>query len=131
MGPSVAAAGAGPRPWFSSSNFHVRRESGGIILPLQRGAAGRETVRCGPRRDHRMRRMTMTIRAAIIGPTGYTAYETIQILRRHPSATITALASRREEAPAIDEVFPALSGLVSLKCETLTAEQVAERCDVA
>src|SRR4051794_23678333 len=73
----------------------------------------------------------MTIRAAIIRPTGYTAYETIQILRRHPGVTITALASRREEAPAIDQVFPALTGLVDLKCENLTADQVAERCDVA
>lgn len=68
---------------------------------------------------------------AIIGPTGYTAYELLQILRRHPGARVTTLASRREEPPPIDEVFPALTGLVKLKCENLTPEQVAARCDVA
>lgn len=71
------------------------------------------------------------IRAAVIGPTGYTGYEILQILRRHPGVTISLLATRREEAPAIDAVFPALTGLVDMRCEQATPEQVAERCDVA
>jgi len=71
------------------------------------------------------------IRAAVIGPTGYTAYEVLQILRRHPGVTISCLAGRREEQPTIDQVFPQFAGLLNLRCENLTPAQVADRCDVA
>jgi N-acetyl-gamma-glutamyl-phosphate reductase len=72
-----------------------------------------------------------TIRVAIIGPTGYTAYELLRLLHNHGGAKVVALAGRREENPPIDQIFPALTGLYDLKCENLTPVQVAERCDVA
>jgi N-acetyl-gamma-glutamyl-phosphate reductase len=71
------------------------------------------------------------IKATIIGSTGYTAFELLQILRRHPGAKVVALVGRRDENPSVDSIFPALTGLVDLKVESLPPEAVADRCDVA
>ncbi len=71
------------------------------------------------------------VRVAIIGPTGYTAYEGIRILLRHPHAEITALASRREPQPAIADIFPPLRKMIDLRCEPIDAEAIARKADVA
>lgn len=71
------------------------------------------------------------IRVAIVGPTGYTAYEAIRILLRHPHAAITVLASRREPQPHIAEIFPALRGMLDLRCEPIDADAIARKADVA
>ena len=76
----------------------------------------------------------MSIRAAILGPTGYTGLYLIQQLLRHPSASITYLASHREELPDITEVFPSLLGLVSEKvalCRPIDPDVIAREADVA
>jgi N-acetyl-gamma-glutamyl-phosphate reductase len=71
------------------------------------------------------------IRVAIIGPTGYTAYEAIRILLRHPHAQITVLASRRDPQPHIADIFPALRGMLDLRCEPIDPDAIAARADVA
>ena len=52
----------------------------------------------------------MPIRAAIVGPTGYTGLYLIELLLRHPGAEITYLASYREVLPDIVDEFPQLLG---------------------
>jgi len=69
------------------------------------------------------------VRVGILGATGYTAYELIRILLRHPEAEITTLTSRQEGRPLISTVHPSLTGRLDLPLEDLGAEQVAERCD--
>ncbi len=71
------------------------------------------------------------VRVAIVGPTGYTAYEAIRILLRHPQARITSLASRRDPQPHIAEIFPALRGMLDLRCEPIDADAIARKADVA
>lgn len=69
------------------------------------------------------------IRVAILGATGYTAYELMRLLMRHPEARITVVTSRTETAH-ISQVHPALSGRLDLRMENPTPEELAERADV-
>jgi len=76
----------------------------------------------------------MSIRVAIIGPTGYTGLHLIQLLAHHPQAELTYLASHRQELPDITEVFPQLLGRVApevARCQPIDAEAIAEQADVA
>jgi N-acetyl-gamma-glutamyl-phosphate reductase len=73
----------------------------------------------------------MSIRVAIVGPTGYTALWLIKLLLRHPSAKISYLASHREELPSIAEEFPELLGRCDLICKPIDPEAIAKAADVA
>lgn len=70
-------------------------------------------------------------RVAILGATGYTALELLKILVRHPQADVVCLTTRQDGNPSIAGIHPSLTGLLSLRCENLTAEQVGRRCDIA
>lgn len=76
----------------------------------------------------------MSIRCAIVGPTGYTGLHLLQWLARHPEAEVTYLASHRQDLPDITEEFPQLLGVtpsdVAL-CQPIDAEAIAHRADVA
>ena len=50
------------------------------------------------------------IPVAILGPTGYTGLELIELISRHPVLRVAYLASARTPAPRIDEEFPRLAG---------------------
>ena len=67
---------------------------------------------------------------AVHGATGYAARELLTILLRHPGAEITALTTRRDDAPHVAEVHPALLGRLDLRCENLTPARLAERAEV-
>jgi len=71
----------------------------------------------------------MKVRVAILGASGYTGFELIQLLIRHPKVEITALTTRSDEAPHVSKVHPSLAGRLDLKLENLTIAQVAERAD--
>ena len=47
---------------------------------------------------------------AVVGPTGYTGLELLEILARHPGMECRYLASARVPAPRIDDEFPRLKG---------------------
>lgn len=75
----------------------------------------------------------MSIRAAIVGPTGFTGLYLIELLRRHPGAELTYLASRRDEATNITEEFPQLLGRVDddiAMCKPIDPEAIAKAADV-
>lgn len=71
-----------------------------------------------------------TIRAAILGPTGYTGYYLIELLLRHPQAKVSYLASAREELPNIADEFPSLSKRCELACKPVNAGDMAKEADV-
>jgi len=71
------------------------------------------------------------VRVGIVGATGYTALELIRILLRHPEVEIVALSTRQEDAPHVSDVHPSLYGRLDLRCENLSPEQMAERCELA
>ncbi len=72
----------------------------------------------------------MSIRAAIVGPTGYTALWLIRLLARHPSVKLTYLASHREQLPHIVEEFPQLLGVCDLACRPIDAAAIAREAEV-
>jgi N-acetyl-gamma-glutamyl-phosphate reductase len=74
------------------------------------------------------------IGVAVVGPTGYTGLELIELLRAHPRLKVAYLASARTPAPAIDEEFPRLRGRLggaSAQCEPLDAAAIARTCKLA
>jgi N-acetyl-gamma-glutamyl-phosphate reductase len=76
----------------------------------------------------------MSIRVAIVGPTGYTGLHLIQILLRHPGARLTYLASHRDELPDISEEFPQLLGRLPGEvavCKPIDPQAIARAADVA
>ncbi len=74
-------------------------------------------------------RLQHMIRVAILGASGYSALELIQILLRHPQVEITALTTRKTESRPVGDVHPSLAGRLHLKLENLSADEVANRAD--
>jgi N-acetyl-gamma-glutamyl-phosphate reductase len=68
---------------------------------------------------------------AIVGASGYSARELIQILLRHPRVKVTVATSRQDEAPRVDALHPSLTQRIDLVCEPLDADQIAERASFA
>jgi N-acetyl-gamma-glutamyl-phosphate reductase len=69
------------------------------------------------------------IRVAVLGATGYTARELLALLLRHPEVEITALTTRQDDAPRLDDVHPSLRGRLDLCLENLLPAEIAERAD--
>lgn len=63
--------------------------------------------------------MAAQLQTAVIGPTGYTGYELLNILFRHPRAKTPLLFVRQgsEKAGIIGDVFPQMNGRGSLPME--------------
>lgn len=72
---------------------------------------------------------------AILGPTGYTGLELIEIIARHPRMRVAYLASARTPAPRIDEEFPRLFGRlgagVNADCRAIDHDAIASSCALA
>lgn len=73
----------------------------------------------------------MKIRAAIVGPTGYTGYWLIELLLRHPAAEITYLATAREELPSIAKEYPILTSRCEMPGRPIEPEAMAKEAHVA
>ncbi|MEC9093877.1 MAG: N-acetyl-gamma-glutamyl-phosphate reductase [Planctomycetota bacterium] len=71
------------------------------------------------------------IRVGIVGATGYTAFELIKILLRHPRASVTCMTSRESTGRRISEIHPQLEGLVDLAFEPFDPKVMAEKSDFA
>ncbi|MBX3359772.1 MAG: N-acetyl-gamma-glutamyl-phosphate reductase [Phycisphaeraceae bacterium] len=74
------------------------------------------------------------IPVAILGPTGYTGLELIEILSRHPAIRVSYLASARTPAPRIDAEFPRLTSRVAAgvaECHAIDHDAIAAACRLA
>ncbi len=71
------------------------------------------------------------IRVAIIGATGYTGVESIEIILRHPEAEISYLTALPEECGHIEDIFPQLKGRCDVEVEPLDLEKLGELAGVA
>lgn len=74
------------------------------------------------------------IPVAILGPTGYTGLELIEILAHHPSMRVAYLGSARNPGPRIDAEFPRLAGRMGgadPQCEPLDHDAIAKRVKLA
>lgn len=54
---------------------------------------------------------------AVLGATGYTALEVVEILLRHPHADLVAATSRNEEPTSLADLHPRLNGRIHLQTE--------------
>jgi N-acetyl-gamma-glutamyl-phosphate reductase len=70
------------------------------------------------------------IRVAIIGATGYTGLESIEIINRHPQAELTYLTALPEECGHAEDVFGRLKGKCNMQIEPLDLDKLANTADV-
>jgi N-acetyl-gamma-glutamyl-phosphate reductase len=66
----------------------------------------------------------MSIRAGIVGGTGYTGVELLRILALHPEVEITAVTSRADAGKRVDESYPNLRGFIDARFVEPTAESL-------
>ncbi len=71
------------------------------------------------------------IRVAIIGASGYTGAESIEILLRHPEAELTYLSALPEECGKVSDIFGRFKGRCEMTVEPLDLNKLAELADVA
>ena len=74
---------------------------------------------------------TRKVRVAIVGASGYTALEAIEWLIDHPHVEIVAATSRQADGSMLADMHPSLLHRIRLPVEDLSAQQIAQRCDVA
>lgn len=68
---------------------------------------------------------------AIIGASGYTGAEAIEILLRHPQTKLTYLTALPEECGNIADIFPRFKGRCSLDVEPLDLNKLISKAKVA
>ena len=71
------------------------------------------------------------IRVAIIGASGYTGVESIEIILRHPEAELTYLTALESECGHAEDVFGQLKGRCDMQIEPLDLEKLSGLADVA
>jgi N-acetyl-gamma-glutamyl-phosphate reductase len=72
----------------------------------------------------------MVVKAAVVGATGYAGAELVRILSGHPHAELTMVTSRQHVGTPFSDVYPAMTGVVDLKCEDFSEEALSESADV-
>jgi len=70
------------------------------------------------------------IRVAIIGASGYTGLESIEILLRHPDAQVSYLTALPEECGHVADIFGSLRGRLDMHVEVLDMSKLADKADV-
>ena len=70
-----------------------------------------------------------TIKAGIVGGTGYTGVELLRLLALHPNIELQAITSRGEAGTAVADIFPNLRGHVELMF-TAPDDTKLQDCDV-
>ncbi|SMC18904.1 N-acetyl-gamma-glutamyl-phosphate reductase [Desulfacinum hydrothermale DSM 13146] len=70
------------------------------------------------------------VRVAIAGASGYTGFELLRILSRHPQVTVTTVTSRAHTGQAVADVYPALRGHCPLIFQNTTAEVLTAEADL-
>jgi N-acetyl-gamma-glutamyl-phosphate reductase len=71
------------------------------------------------------------IRVAIIGASGYTGVESIEIVLRHPEAELTYLTALEAECGHAEDVFGQLKGRCDMEIEPLDFDKLTGLADVA
>lgn len=69
------------------------------------------------------------ISVGIVGGTGYTGFELLRLLLRHPNVKVNVLTSRTEAGRRVDDMFPSLRGHTDLCYSDLNIEEL-KKCDV-
>jgi N-acetyl-gamma-glutamyl-phosphate reductase len=73
----------------------------------------------------------MSIKAGILGATGYTGAELLRLLSVHPGVSLQWLTSEKFAGKKIYEVFPHLRGFSDLECRSVAGLKDLGKVDVA
>ena len=71
----------------------------------------------------------MTIKASILGGSGYTGVELLRLLAMHPSCQVVSVTSRQMAGKRVSEVFPSLLGFCELSFEAPSIDSLASEAD--
>jgi N-acetyl-gamma-glutamyl-phosphate reductase len=71
------------------------------------------------------------VRVAVIGASGYTGAESIEILLRHNQAELVYLTALPEECGIASDVFPQFKGRCNLQIEPLDLDKLTDLADAA
>ncbi|MHA2009568.1 MAG: N-acetyl-gamma-glutamyl-phosphate reductase [Promethearchaeota archaeon] len=72
----------------------------------------------------------MTIKAGILGATGYVGSELIRILSHHPEVEIKVLTSQKHNDQIYHTIYENFSNICDLKCEENDLEVLANQLDI-
>jgi len=70
------------------------------------------------------------IRAGIVGVTGYSGEELVEVLLRNPEVEITCVTSRVDKPMKYSDMFPRYTSRTDVICRNLDVDEVARECDV-
>ncbi len=70
------------------------------------------------------------IRAGVIGATGYAGAELVRILTQHPETQLTLLTSRQYQGTPFSDIYPSMSGVVDLTCESYSLDRTIAETEV-
>ena len=71
------------------------------------------------------------INVAVVGSTGYTGYELVKILARHPNVNIKYLSARSNAGEKYTNIYPQLNGVLpDIYCVEDDIDKMSNECDV-
>ncbi len=70
-----------------------------------------------------------TVRAGIVGVSGYTGKEVLSLLLKHPGVRLTYVAANNTQGP-ISEIYPEFLNRTTLVCQKFDIKEAAAKCDV-
>ena len=71
-----------------------------------------------------------SIRAGVLGVSGYTGAQLFALLLKHPGVRVTYVAANNTRGP-MAEIYPEFLNRTTLVCQKLDIKKVVEKCDVA
>ncbi|MFZ5571227.1 MAG: N-acetyl-gamma-glutamyl-phosphate reductase [Thermodesulfobacteriota bacterium] len=69
------------------------------------------------------------MKVGVIGATGYAGAELVRILCDHPEVELTVVTSRQYAGDPFHAVYPSMTGVVDLVCETYATESCCRKAD--
>jgi len=70
------------------------------------------------------------VKAAVVGSTGYSGQELVDVLLKNPQVDLKFLTARFEEEMKYADVYPRFSGRTGLVCRKLDVDEIAAACDL-
>ncbi|MGB2601232.1 MAG: N-acetyl-gamma-glutamyl-phosphate reductase [Candidatus Omnitrophota bacterium] len=70
------------------------------------------------------------VKVGVIGSTGYSGQELVDVLLKNPEVEVTCLTARFDKKTEYTDVYPRFKDRISLVCEDLDVVKVSGKCDV-
>ena len=70
------------------------------------------------------------IKAGVVGATGYTGEELVEVLLANDHVEITSLSALVEKEEEFSEIYPRFGGRISVKCGNLDVDEVSSVADI-